>query len=466
MATAKGIPAPPAHCAAWVGRAAPKRSDCVPDAVAGALALGAPEPRDLALASLESCSGVPPGVLRALRAELGPPECADALVEPLLSAPPPGLRADVRDALAGLALSGKAHRLVRDPPTLPPPHGKARVQEFVSGPLAAWIRDQAGAVYDVGEKGAALEGYGKGVAAIGTGLSDLRFVDVARSVPVPTEFAADPELAEAYYASLDESLEPRKARGRDAALVGLEKMADVGVLHDARVDDARALLSSLYSGRRIDALDRLLLPPLPPLTASTADERLAAHAPTFYLSLLAPTADFSKPTLLRAALERGLPSAARRHWSQAKAPNALYARAMLDLGRRYWRAKDFAEAARVAPKTGDGPLIAAVARALETGPVNAVQMMLKGPHLPKGFGNVAALDALAKGSGTRAGQAAFAAALILEIARPPDADANYFRAVAERYRRAEALLDGETKSRAAKAAEAAEATAKAIEASS
>ena len=35
----------------------------------------------------------------------------------------------------------------------------------------------------------------------------------------------DAEIRESYYAALDDAIEPRKARGRDAALVGLRELA-------------------------------------------------------------------------------------------------------------------------------------------------------------------------------------------------------------------------------------------------
>src|SRR5688500_19244161 len=87
---------------------------------------------------------------------------------------------------------------------------------------------------------------------------------MVREVPLPDEMKADKAVEGAYYAALDEALEPRKVRGRDAALVGLRAFAELGAVHDARVDRARELLTKLYSGSRVDALDRLLLPELEP----------------------------------------------------------------------------------------------------------------------------------------------------------------------------------------------------------
>ncbi|MCC6649123.1 MAG: hypothetical protein IT374_26585, partial [Polyangiaceae bacterium] len=108
-------------------------------------------------------------------------------------------------------------------------------------------------------------------------------------------------------------------------------------------------------------------------------------------------------------------------------------------------------------------LVAALSAALQNGPKDAAEMMLRGPHLPKGVGDVAKLDELAKGKGNRAGLAAFDAARLLEIARPAGADAAYFKAVADRYRKAAAELADATKKRDAEdRAKAAEDTAKAV----
>jgi hypothetical protein len=56
------------------------------------------------------------------------------------------------------------------------------------------------------------------------------------------------------------ALEPRKARGRDAALAGLAAFADLGVIESPRIDRARQILSQSYAGHRIDALDGLRFP--------------------------------------------------------------------------------------------------------------------------------------------------------------------------------------------------------------
>jgi hypothetical protein len=466
---AASIPPPPAECKPFSERK-PAPASCTDVASARtqlADALAAAD--DGKLLGLESCTQLVPGVVRALRAELAPVVCGDAIVEPLLEHPPVGLTPEVRDALSGLGLAARAARLVKNPPELQPPHDKARVEEFMKGPLKKWIEGQAQAIERVSLHGSNLQGYGKGIIAVEAGLADLRFVEVARSAPVPDTLAKDAELKEAYYVSLEQALEPRKQRGRDAALVGLKKLAEVGTVRDARVDRARTLLSQLFSGRRIDALDSLLLPPRATTVAASAEEKLAKELPSFYFAVLLPDQDVSDPKLLGALVERGLPTPqrAKLEASSKLSPESkqLFGRGLFALGQRYWRAGDFASAQKLfeATKHADSKLFAALARPLAGGPKDAAQMMLQGPLLPKGVADVAALDALGREKSATGGMALFDAARLLEIATPKDADAAYWRGIADRYQKAsERLTDATQKSNAQSHAKGATDTANAI----
>lgn len=452
---AERVPEPPAECKELVLEKPAAPPTCTgPSALAAladALGSGDENERDAKLRAVEACKDLPGGFVRALRAELAPVECGDVLTDPVSSHPPPGLDPELRDALMGLGLAAQAARLVRTPPRLEPPFDKARVESFVRGALGQWIEGQAKAIYSVSLRGSSLTGYGKGVVAIEAGLADLRFVDVARSAPIPAELEKDPELKDAYYSALEQALDPRKQRGRDAALVGLRKLAELGIVHDPRVDRARRLLSELYAGRRIDALDSLLLPPLAAPVSVTTEQKLAERLPTFYARLLLGNTNPAEPTLLRALLERGLWPAARDRVEKtpklAAESRRLLARAELLLGQRYWQADRFAKAeallggAKLPPAlAGEAELVVALAKALRSGPKDAAEMMLEGPHLPKGVGDVAALDELGKRKGPLGGMALFDAARLLEIAHPKGADAAYFIGVAERYEAASKLL--------------------------
>src|SRR5690349_5516089 len=82
------VPPPPKECAALVQH---PTTGCAPAgtvraSLAAALTKGDGTARDAALACLETAEGLPPGLVRALRAELGPEACADALATPVLEA--------------------------------------------------------------------------------------------------------------------------------------------------------------------------------------------------------------------------------------------------------------------------------------------------------------------------------------------------------------------------------------------
>jgi len=440
------------------------------DALDAALGSADPAERDTKLAALEKCSAYPAGLVRALRAELAPAACGDALVEPVLAARAQRLDVRVEDALIGIGLGARLSRLVHEPPRLEPPFRKERFRDFFKSKLAPWIAGQARAIHDIAAGGAKLHGYGEGVVAVEAGMADMRFVEVVRKVPLPDELAKDKAFADVYYGSLDQALEPRKDRGRDAALVGLKQLAAVGVLRDARVREARAMLSRLYGGRRIDALDGLMLPPLPPFKAHTRSERLAAGLPTFYADFVLAKADPTDPALLRALLERGVPPSAQKRVDGAKADapaRQLYARFLVELGQTYWRSKDFARAASIAASAtsaadNEPRLIAALAQALEDGPRDAAQMMLKGPFLPGGVGDIAALDRLSHSKSPLAGMAAFDAAYILQLVAPAKADSGYWKDLAKRYAAAARQLKGKPRARALDRAKAAKTTVKAI----
>jgi hypothetical protein len=439
------VPPPPALCAGFVAHATSgcAASGPVRPALAEALAKDEPLARDAALACLESSEEPPPGSVRALRAELGPEVCADALVTPLLETPPRGLTPELEATLLGLRVSARLARLLGDPPKLEGTVDKQRFQVFFAERLTPWVLAEAAAIEQLSLEAAHLAGYGRGLAAIAAGNADLRFVEMVREVPLPNEMKADKQVADAYYGVLDQALEPRKTRGRDAALVGLRAFAELGALGDPRVTRARELLNKLWSGSRIDALDRLLLPELDALEASTPELVLAARLPTFYARLLLADLDPSETKLLRALLERGIPAPFRAKLDAAKLSEparALYARALVESGRRFFRAADFKHAQSVLGTTPNeqGRLLGALAQGLESGPVDATELMLKGPVV-RGTGDVSGLDAEAKRRGRFAGFAAFDAASVLELAPRPD-DPAFWDDLAQRFARAEKLL--------------------------
>lgn len=477
------MPPVPTSCAPYLeGSSAPSATRPAPACDATGLANATGEPnaltRDRALAALEGCGTWPAGVIRALRAELAPTECGDSLVADRLSAEGAtedrALDREVAEPLFALALAGRLRRLASTPPAPPDVHDKPALEAYFQDSLFPWIQEQSAAIHQLAERGARLRGYARGVVAVEAGMADMRFVEIARGAPIPTEMRDDLELRTVYYATLDEALEPRKRRGRDAALAGLTELAKVGVLDDERLTAARSLLSRVYGGRRVDALDRLLLPALPsgsppPDAAARTDAALglAEHLPTFYTQWLLPEVpQETSEALLRAHLRRGVPRALRLDLSSRPIDDAtalLLARAHVELGRVYFRAEDFAEAHRLLEgrRGAEIEFLRALALALMAGPKDAADMIARGPRFADALGNLEALDAIAAGSGPFAGLAGYDAAYLRELVAPAE-NAEYWQALTKRYEAAATKLTGPAKVEALGRAAAARATSRAI----
>lgn len=474
----KGLPEAPKSCDAYVKRKAEKAPACGEAAAAlsaldAALAEGDAAKRDAKLAGLEACAGLPAGLVREVRVEFAPVECGDGLSEPVLNSPPANMRKPAYYALLGHAVAARLARTATNAPKMSGPFTRDRVTAFLRGPMVAWMKEQAALIEELSKIGSGLPFYGRGVAGVEAGTAEMRMVETVRNAPLPKELAEDEELRNVYYGQLDQELDPRKDRGRDAALVGLGNLAILGVLKSDRVDRARALLSKLYGGRRIDALDPVVLPPLGAFSPSSLEERLAMRLPTFSAGLLLEPKAALKAGTLRALLEKGI---APSHRAVLNDPNlaadlrGLYARAHVELGRLYFRASDFDRAiALLSSGFPDNKLpedlafLLATAIGLGDGPEDAGEMMRRAPLASIGFGQVAALDSVAKGGGAFSGPAALNAALILQIAAPHGAKAAFWNDVAARFQQAASMLgEGPAKSLANDRAKAAKAIADAI----
>jgi hypothetical protein len=437
-----GVPPPPARCEGFSGTAP---SDCGAGSFEERLAAALTqedEARDHSLRCLEGAPEAPPGWVRALRADLAPRECGDLVVG--REAAVDGAARDIADTLVALGVGARLLRAVQTPPLPRAPFDKPQFLKHFKEVLRPWIVAQAAAVDGLSRVGPRLSGYARGVVAMEAGLADLRFVEVARSLELPEEMKQDPEIRETYLVSLEQALEPRVARGRDAALVGLGEFSKQGITNDARLSEVRRRLSELYAGRRLDALDQLLLPPLPPADESNAGLRIAAHLPAFYASKLAVSPEPLEEKLLRARLEQGVPPAL---WlgslPTAASPELLVLaqRGLFRLGQMYFWAEPFARAAAltVPPRDDGAALVNALSQVLARGPRNAAAMMLGAPTLPAELRDVAPVDALARGKTPVAGMAELDAAYIRSLA-PPANDPAFWKEQATRYRRAEKKL--------------------------
>ena len=456
-----GVPAPPAECAAFNGE---KPSTCAAgdanELLASALAQSGAA-RDAELRCLEDAKELPFGFVRALRADLAPRGCGDVVVAEQAGAPGPAR--ELADTLVALGVGARLFRSVREAPLPRPPFDKPSFLKHFKEVLSPWIVEQARAVDTLSKVGPRLSGYAKAVVALEAGLADMRFVEVARAIDLPAEMKADPEIRETYLVALEQALEPRALRGRDAALVGLGELSRLGILYDARLDDARKLLSALYAGRRMDALDQLLVPALPPAVLDTTALKLAASLPAFYALRLDPTPNVDDAKLLRARLERGVaPSLWLSQPAKPAAPEvaAIQRRALFELGRRYFWAEPFARAAAIEAPASDaeGSLIAGLGKVLARGPRNAAALMLGPTTLPPELRETAALDALAKQKGPVAGMAEFDAAYVRGLA-PPANDPAFWKEQRGRYERAQKHLPADDRAGKAAAQEQAKAAA-------
>jgi hypothetical protein len=438
-----GIPEASADCPA---RANIARVACGPHAdftleLARALASGGAE-QDRLLGCLESATEAPPGLVRALRADLGPRGCGDVTVGDGVVA---GAPREIADVLVALGVGARLYRSVREPPLPRPPFDKAAFLKHFKETLSPWIVQQAHAVDVLSQVGPRLSGYAKGIVALEAGLADMRFVAIARAIELPAEMKNDPEIRETYLVALEQALEPRVARGRDAALVGLAELSRQGITKDLRLDEARGLLSQLFAGRRIDALDRLLLPTLPALTVDTPALSVAAKLPAFYALKLDAAPSISDAKLLRARLEQGVPPALWLAGAASPASPELAAltqRGLFQLGQAYFWAEPFARAAAIDAPANDSnaALLAALAKVLARGPRNAAALMLGPPTLPPELRDTSGVDALSKQKGPVAGLAEFDAAYLRGLA-PPANDPAFWKEQAARYQRAQKKLD-------------------------
>jgi hypothetical protein len=481
----KGVPAAPAKSCAEA-QTPPVGPVCgAPElerkALADALANPSAPARNGALLALEACH-FPPGLIRALRAELLPIGCADTVLEPYLSsAKTKDTSAEVRGAMVGLVFAAWAYRAVTPAPSLPPPHTKDKVLAHVKGPGLRWVQTQSAALDELGKRAVKLPLYGRGVAAIELGNAYLRFVQGIRELPIPDEFKNDKELEDVYFGSLDQLFEPQKAAGRDAALVGLRDFALLGAIDDARTKRARTLLASVYGGKKATALEALVLVPGAGMsaTASTTkaptapDAQLARQLPTFYAAQLlpAPAAEASAPLddeLLAALAERGLPQGFRNALQSGAKTSpqgaASVALARARMGRDYARSIDWERslaAVKEAPSTPQAELLRALGLALHVSP-ESMSQVVRGALAPL---DLRALDAVAKAhpNDELGAAAAFDAALLFQLVPPTPTDAAYFHALAARYRDA-AKRGGETAAEAQRGAENAELVAKELEA--
>lgn len=449
----RGVAPAPASCGPLKKPAAPKVKVSCSQSVLDAVVLE-PVERDRTLFALEACPGAGGALATVLRADFAPRECADVVLEPSLGKlDDRGASPSLVHGAWGLVLAAKLSRTVTAPPKLDGAATKEAIVKYMQTALRPWFVEQARSIDDLAARAAKIDRYGRAVSAVEAALADARFVEAARSAPIPDAWKNDEELKTVYYAALDEVLEPRKVRARSAALEALKHFADIGVLHDDRLDRARALVGKMYAGRRIDALDGLLL-----ATPAIESNGAFARLPTFYVDEVLATKKTWTDAELTDMLVRGVPTTIRRDSrpiEDVKTRSAL-AQARVALAAKYWRSS-FADAAIpvLAAEKGNRTTLA-LALALHSGPDDANALVAGSAQQKLRPFDTRALDALAASADRPvAAASAYNAGVFARAVIPADADAAYFEAVAKRFHRAEELFDG-AKERAAAQAQARE----------
>jgi hypothetical protein len=462
------VPKVPAECAAVTPL--PERTSCERplDTIIQGLSLGGAGALE-ALAPLEACDAFPPGYIRALRIELGPTECGDGLAEQLVGETGMLPNGPARDLLVAYGIAARLRRLAQDPPAPPGDREKSSLEAYFKNELYPWISAQAAAILTMQSEAVKLRGYARGVVAIEAGMADMRFVELCRNVPPPVGLETASEQRDQYFALLDEALEPRKRRGRDAALVGMRDLRAAGVLSDQRLTLARSLLSSVFAGGRVNALEKLVLPPFPTVAQHSGATRLASLLPVVFSEPLLSEQALSRDLVL-AFLEQGIPLSVERSLG-ARADDeskTLLGLALLRRGLAYFSAEDFQKAAALleGPAKAErvpGPisLSLGVATALSAGPKDAAALILEGPYFARSLGNLEYLDKLGEAGGDVAGPARFDSAYLRELAAPPGSPAVWSELIS-RYRDAAKLLKNPAKREAEERAAAASETLKAL----
>lgn len=403
--------------------------------------------RDSALASVATCDKLPALLVDALRAELAPIECAEAIVAPALDAH--GKEALPQHLAAARALVG-ASRLARLRPKkgafdllaraeVDPAAGEAGTKLVI-----AWKEAIEGAETEalLLSKGAPAEL--AAIARFEAAAAWLAFAKELRGTPLPDEIKKlkknDPDLETHYFAKLDEVTMPIVDRARQLALAGLGVAVRDGILVKTLPSYA-AILDPFRSrpGFEVRATRDLDLMTTDALGAKDATDatKMAAVLPAWAvygaLERVMPASLLDPAVLMAMAEGRGIPSALRREAEHEPSPNA---KAAPKLGPKEQKTRDAQRAAvvlsrvRVALAYGSRPDAEAASTFTSKDPADqlrvSVAKALLGPSAnappPKpgdpaatastpGY-DLAQLDAIAKKGGPTANAAAYDAALL------------------------------------------------------
>ncbi|WP_437507228.1 hypothetical protein [Sorangium sp. So ce1099] len=489
-------------------------------ALAAALSAPSASERGAKLVTLEGCAGLPAGFVRALRAELAPPACAEALVVPMLAAPPQGMSRAIYLTLYGHALASRVSRVA---PHLPPLDLRASptredVVRLAQTLTPEWEAQKA-LLDELGAQVLSMPAsYGRTIAASALAEVSLTTVDhLVTWVAGPSRKLGRAEMAlfNAYSLGRYALYKPLVDQAVNAYLVSFRDFAALGVLDDYRANrggilmremqpyclmstffETSSVLSMPYPPlrkaappsppRRIApdgtfprrsapagafsspfgwmsdlALNTippelaLKLPPPPPASPGSTNERLAGLLPTFYAGLLLEPSLARQPAFLRALMDKGLPAPHRAALEAADLPTDvvwLHAQARLLLGLQWMRASDIERAISLAsslPRSHKVDLFLATATALRHAPdyprAWAPKAWVHDPRpLPAGFGDTRALAAIVEAvpKAPYAGEALYNLALVKEAVSSMDIleSPAFKQEQSKRYRDAATLL--------------------------
>ena len=254
------------------------------------------EARDETLAALEACGVIPRASIRALRVELAPRHCRDTLAEPVVGdSDDPALTSLLR----GQTIEGRLEQIGRDAPPVP----FDRLTTFFDDELTPWVDEERRLMRETA-RAAPKTGVGVPIVSFAYGRALLRLSDQLRSAvrAMPTcgqpqprgrhgrygpvercEF--EPERAETQVTAAILRAEKLERRGLAALRHGLAGYNDIGVMYDARANEARAHLVQAAAGGSAPGPSSMTLSAGSPAVSA----RLARALPPAAISvLLAP----------------------------------------------------------------------------------------------------------------------------------------------------------------------------------
>lgn len=324
LAPIAGLPAPKRQCLSrMVKLQHTPCADCS-DAnlawsrLAEALASNDVATRDVELWRLEAHSEFPPGLVRALRAELDP-ACGDVIIEPLLAASKLRLSAPWATTLVGLAYAARLQRAVAPLPPLKGRPTPSDLERFLKQDFTQWRAAQVERLraFETRLDSIPANSYGRAVATLALAGAWYELKAVARRTSIPDSVKRDYELRTRYYGTIDDALEDTQQHARDLSIPAATLASLHGIRRSALANAWDSGLTGVSSHCPYPrSVAELLLPPPPAYPTETAKERAAYRLPPHFAGALFGENDIENPRIIRGLLDNGLPLAHRVLWAK------------------------------------------------------------------------------------------------------------------------------------------------------